>query len=296
MAAAAGSTACSARSSSAEVALSLVLLAGAGLLMRSLIRLQRTDLGFRAEGVLTAAVQLPATRYDAAAGRHVFRESLSRIAALPGVRHAAGASCLPVPFACIGTSFWRVDRPRPADGQLASGQVRPITPGFFRTLGIPQVAGRDFADSDTLESPPVAIVSEELVRQQFPDGSPLGRRLRVNVDHGNGSDDVEWTIVGVVGNTRSTLDGPVRQTIFLPRTQRPGNGMTLFVRTEQDPMLLANGVAGVMRAMEPEAPVGDAHARGGHRQLDRAPARHLDTARRVRAGRARCWRRSGSTA
>jgi putative ABC transport system permease protein len=241
---------------SAEVALSLVLLAGAGLLMRSLVRLQRTDLGFRAQGVLTAAVQLPGTRYDPARADRVFGEALSRIATLPGVRDAAGASCLPVPFACIGTSFWRVDRPRPADGQLSSSQVRPITRGFFRTLGIPQVAGRDFSDSDTVDSVPVAIVSEELVREQFPDGSPIGRRLRVNVNHANGRDDVEWTIVGVVGNIRSSLDGPVRQTVFIPRTQRPGQGITLFVRTEQDPMLLATGVTRVVQAMEPEAPVG----------------------------------------
>ena len=130
----------------AEVALSLVLLAGAGLLMRSFVKLQSIDLGFRAEGVLTAGVQLPATRYDLPQAGSFFRESLSRIAALPGVQHAAGASCLPVPFACIGTSFWRVDRPKPADGQLSSSQVRPITPGFFRTMGIPHVAGRDFSD------------------------------------------------------------------------------------------------------------------------------------------------------
>ena len=107
----------------AEVALSLVLLTGAGLLMRSFIKLQSIDLGFRAEGVLTAGVQLPATRYDLPQASSFFRESLSRIAALPGVQHAAGASCLPVPFPCIGTSFWRVDRPKPADGQL------PIRPG-----------------------------------------------------------------------------------------------------------------------------------------------------------------------
>ena len=239
----------------AEVALSLVLLAGAGLLMRSLLKLQSNDLGFRTEGVLTAAVQLPATRYDLTQAGSVFRESLSRIAALPGVQHAAGSSCLPVPFACIGTSFWRVDRPKPADGQLSSSQVRPITPGFFRTMGIPQVAGRDFSDSDTVDSVPVAIVSEELVKQQFADGSPLGRRLRINFDHANGRNDVEWMVVGVVGNTKSTLDGPVRQTIFVPRTQRPGGGITFFVRTEQDPMLLATSVTGVVRAMEPEAPV-----------------------------------------
>jgi len=239
----------------AEVALSLVLLTGAGLLMRSFVKLQSTDLGFRAEGVLTAGVQLPASRYDLPRAGRFCRESLSRIAVLPGVQHAAGASCLPVPFPCIGTGFWRVDRPKPADGQSASGQVRPVTPGFFNTLGIPQVAGRDFADSDTVDSVPVAIVSEELVRQQFADGSPLGRRLRINVDHANGRDDVEWTVVGVVGNTRSSLDGPVRQTIFIPRTQRPGRAITFFVRTEQDPLLLTTSVTATIHAMERETPV-----------------------------------------
>jgi putative ABC transport system permease protein len=122
-------------------------------------------------------------------------------------------------------------------------------------MGIPQVAGRDFSDADTVDSAPVAVVSEELVRQQFPDGSPLGRRLRIGVNHANGRDDVEWTVVGVVGNIKSSLDGPVRQTIFIPRAQRPGQAITLFVRSRQDPALLGNSVTGVVRAMEPEAPV-----------------------------------------
>jgi putative ABC transport system permease protein len=133
--------------------------------------------------------------------------------------------------------------------------VRPVTPAFFKSLGIPHVAGRDFSASDTVDSVPVAIVSEELVRQQFSDGSPLGRRLRVNFNHANGRDDVEWTIVGVVGNTKSSLDGPVRQTIFVPRTQRPGHGITFFVRTAQDPMLLATSVMGAVQSLEPDAPV-----------------------------------------
>jgi putative ABC transport system permease protein len=238
-----------------EVALSLVLLAGAGLLMRSFVTLQRVDPGFRAEGVLTAQVELPATRYDLPEAGTFFRESLSRIAALPGVEHGAGSACLPVPFPCVGTSFWRVDRPRPEDGQLSSGQIRPVTPAFFRTMGIPHVTGRDFSDSDTADSPAVAIVSEELVRQQFPDGNPLGRRLRINVDHVNGRNDVEWTIVGVVGNIKSTLDGPVRQSIFIPITQRAGRGMTFFVRTQQEPLLLATSVTRIVHSMEPQAPV-----------------------------------------
>ena len=239
----------------AEVALSLVLVVGAGLLIRSVVKLQSVDLGFRPDGVLTAGVQLPGARYDQTRAGSFFRESLARVAALPGVQYAGGASCLPVPFGCIGTSFWRADQPRPADGQLTSGHIRPITPGLFDALGIPRLAGRDFADSDTVDAVPVAIVSQELVRQQFPDGNALGRRLRINVDHANGKTDVEWTIVGIVGNTKSTLDGPVRQTIFVPLTQRPGTGMTYFVRTQQDPSRLANSVMGVVRGMEPEAPI-----------------------------------------
>jgi hypothetical protein len=117
------------------------------------------------------------------------------------------------------------------------------------------VGGRDFSESDTVDSVPVAIVSQELVRQQFPDGEPLGRRLRINFAHANGRDDVEWTVVGIVGDVKSTLDGPVRQTIFVPHTQRPGRGLTFFVRTEQDPLLLATSVTGIVHAMEAEAPV-----------------------------------------
>jgi putative ABC transport system permease protein len=122
-------------------------------------------------------------------------------------------------------------------------------------MGISQVAGRDFAESDTVDAAPVAIVSEELVRQQFPDGNPLGRRLRINFSHANGKDDMEWTVVGVVGNIKSSLDGPVRQTIFVPRTQRPDTGMTLFIHTQQDPALLTASVTRAVHAMEAEAPV-----------------------------------------
>jgi putative ABC transport system permease protein len=180
---------------------------------------------------------------------------LVRISALPGVEQAAAASCPPLPGPCIGTSFWRVDRPRPADGQLTSGQIRPITPAFFKTLGIPQIAGRDLSESDTADSTPVAIVSEALAREQFPEGSPLGRRLRINIDHANGRSDVEWTIVGVVGSIRSALDGPVRQTIYIPATQRGARSMRIFIRTYQEPMLLGPAVENVIRAREPEAPV-----------------------------------------
>ena len=239
----------------AEVALSLVLLAGAGLLLRSFMKLQSVDPGFRADGVLTANVQLPATRYDLPRADRFFTDTLAQVSALPGVQRVAAATCLPVPFACVGTSFWRVDQPRPADGQAASGQIRPVTPGFFETLAIRQIEGRDFNEADTADSLPVAIVSEELVRQQFPEGNPLGRRLRANFNHTNGRSDMEWTIVGVVSNLRSTLDGPVRQTIFVPVPQRGSGALTLFVRTAQDPLTMGPSVTAAVHAREPEAPV-----------------------------------------
>jgi len=238
-----------------EVALSLMLLAGAGLLMRSLVKLQSVDLGFRVDGVLTAGVQLPTARYDFPAQGAFFSNAMARIAALPGVVSVAGGSCQPVPFACVGTSFWRADQPRPADGQVPSGQIRPVTPNYFATLGIPTIAGRDFSDADLADSTPVTIIGQEIVRRHFPDGSPLGRRIRINVNHVSGKEDVEWTIVGVVGDTRSTLDGPVRETIFIPRSQRPSGAMTMFVRSGQAPLALASSLSEVVRTMEPEAPV-----------------------------------------
>ncbi len=238
-----------------EVALSLVLLTGAGLLMRGVLTLQRVEPGFRAEGVLTAVVSLPSARYELPAAERTLGELGARLAVLPGVEHVGGASCMPVPFPCIGTSFWRVDRPKPPDAQVPSSHVRPITPGYFRAMSIAHRAGRDFSAIDREDSPPVAIVSQELVRQQFPGEEPLGKRLRVNFNHANGRDDMEWTIVGVVGDTRSSLDGPVRQTIYVPRSQRPGTGLTFFLRTAGEGDSLGTSVMNVVRSIEPEAPV-----------------------------------------
>jgi putative ABC transport system permease protein len=239
----------------AEVALSLVLLSGAGLLLRSFVKLQNIDLGYRAEGVLTAGVALPGVQYNAAKSTDFFRDALLRVAALPGVRNVAGASCMPPPGSCIGTSTWRADQPKPADGQLRSSQIRPITPAFFRTMEVPFLTGRDFAESDTATSVPVAIVSDTFVREQFAGENPLDRHLRINITHANGKDDVEWVVIGVVRDVRSSLNGAAAPTIYVPTTQLPGRSMRFFVRTEQDPMSVATGVTGVVRAMEPAAPV-----------------------------------------
>ncbi len=246
----------------AEVALSLVLLAGAGLLIRSFVRLQNIDPGFRAEGLLTARVQLPATRYsDDRRSAGFFTDALARITALPAVQNAAGVSFLPLTGFGIGTSFYRADQPVPAVGEAPTTEVRPVTPGFFRTMGIPHIVGRDFAASDLGDSPAVAIVSETLARRHLSGENPIGKRLHVNIGRPGGR---QFEIVGVVGDIRLTsLEGDVRPAVYIPHTQLAVGLMTFVVRTETDPLALVNSVGAAVHAIDPELPLADVRTMEG---------------------------------
>jgi len=240
----------------AEVALSLVLLVGAGLLSRSFMRLQDVNPGFRVDGLLTARVSLPATRYgDDRKAAGFFTEAVTQIAVLPGVRSAAGVSFLPLAGLGIGTSFYRTDRPEPAPGDKPTTEVRPVTPGFFSTMGIPLIAGRDFRSSDTLDSPLVAVIGETLARRYLSGENPIGKRLHVNVGREGG---MLVEVVGIVGDIKMTsLDTETRPAIYIPHTQLSIGLMTFVVRTESDPLSLVNGVSGVVRRLDPEIPVAD---------------------------------------
>jgi putative ABC transport system permease protein len=186
----------------------------------------------------------------------VFRESLARISALPGVQQAAAATCLPPPSGCTATSIWRLDRPRPADGERRSSQIRPVSPAFFQTLGISQVAGRDFSNFDTADSRAVAIVSESLVREHFADESPLDKQLHINtVEHANGRTDMPWTVVGVVRDIRSSFDGRAGPIVYVPVSQMPGRSLHFFARADADPSALGTAVQRVVQSLEPEAPI-----------------------------------------
>ena len=244
----------------AEVALSLVLLAGAGLLIRSFIALQNVDPGMRTEGVLTARVALSGQRYDTDQKLGAFFTDVqSRIKAIPGVDNAAAVSFLPLAGLGIGTSFYRLDKPVPAPGQLASTAVKPVTPDFFKTMGIPQRAGRDFTAAETSESPKVAIVSDALVRQQFPNEDPLGKRLAISIGRQEGPFIAE--IVGVVGDIKMvTLDGTFDPAVYLPHTQLPIGVMTFVVRTGLEPTSLTSSVAAAVREVDPNLPLADVAA------------------------------------
>jgi putative ABC transport system permease protein len=236
-----------------EVALSLVLLTGAGLLIRSFIRLQNTDPGFRADSVMTARVTLPGARYQNPQVAAFGVDAVSRIRALPGVQSAAGISFLPMAGPGIGTGFYRLDRPQPPAGQLPSTQVRPVTPQFFRTMGIQQIAGRDFTDTDRTDSPAVAIVSEGVAKRVFPGEDPLGKRLAVNAGQG-----INAEIVGIVRDIKmSSLDADTSNAIYIPHTQLPVGLMTFVARTNVEPSAIANSIAGVVRTLDPELPLGD---------------------------------------
>jgi putative ABC transport system permease protein len=155
----------------------------------------------------------------------------------------------------IGTSFFRADRPEPAAGEAPTTDVRPVTPAFFRTMGIPHLSGRDFAASDSLDAPRVAVISETLARRHFPGENPIGRRISVAIGQPGGG---PWVIVGVVGGIKMTsLEGEIRPAVYMPHTQLPFGLMTFVVRTEQDPLSLVSTVRRAVQAIDPELPLAD---------------------------------------
>jgi len=240
----------------AEVAVSLVLLVGAGLLIRSFLRLQNIDPGFNPADMLTARVQMPAVRYPRPQQRADFySNALARIRVLPGVEQAAAVTSLPMTRpGFMRTDYWRSDRPRPAPGAGSSADVRPITPNFFKTMGIRIVAGRDFTSADGTNSPRVAIVSEAAAQRIFAGADPIGQRIDAFI----GPPGQPFEIVGVVKDIRTaSLDVDVFPIVYIPHTQLSVGVMTFVVRTSVPPTSLATGLAEVVHELDPELPVSD---------------------------------------
>lgn len=239
-----------------EVALALVLLTGAGLLIRSFMRLQNINPGFRADGLLTARVSLPATGYDTEEEVGTFfLSALERISAVPGVQSAAGVSFLPLSGPGIGTSFYRSDRPTPAPGEQPTTEVRPITPSFFRTMGIPLLDGRDVTAADRFDAPVVAVVSRTLAERYFPGENAIGRRIQVNAGREGGLD---CEIVGIVGDIKiRSLEGEIGPAVYVPHAQLPVGLMTFVVRTGLEPVSLVSGVASAVHSIDPQLPLAD---------------------------------------
>jgi len=236
----------------AELALSVVLLLGAGLLIRSFLNIQRVDRGFDPRGVLTMRLTLPRDRYPGEAAGAFFDHLSERIAALPGVRVVAAASQFP-PMS-FGDSQFDLEHRQPDGTTLPTALATVATPRFFETLRVSLRAGRFFSATDRLDTPFVAIVNQSFANRYLNGVDPLGQRVRL------GSPDRQrtWlTIVGVVADSRNSgVTQPVRPEIYTPvRQQTAWNQLFVLVRTDTAPAALLPLVRQTVSALDSEQPV-----------------------------------------
>jgi len=235
-----------------EVALSIVLLVGAGLLIRSFINLLEINPGFKAEHLLTARLSLPYPRYQDRARRQQFVEQLlPRISALPGVESAGAINHLPLTD-FLFTGWLRVEGQAEAINRNEAGiPISQITPGYFRAMSIPLRSGRNFTEHDDADAPRVVILNETLARKLFFGQEPIGRRVWVP-GPGKGMP----IVVGVVGDVRHEgLDRDVRPEVYVPYTQNPSGFMTLVIRSKVDPLSLGAAVRKEVLALDSSLPV-----------------------------------------
>jgi putative ABC transport system permease protein len=230
-----------------EIALSLVLLAGAGLLMKSLVRLLKVDPGFTTENLLTLDISAPTTYSDQKRNTNFARQLLDRVQNLPGVQ---GAGLIDVgPLRGGGTASFTIEgRPAPPPGQKPEGNGRDVSPSYFRVMQIPLIRGRFFADHDTSDSPLVLIVNKTLADKVFPGQDPVGHRLVFNF----GSGPMVTEIVGVVGDEKlGSLDQRTTPVLYSPTFQSNDTDLTLIVRSSVDPQSLTSGVRAEIANLDP---------------------------------------------
>ena len=217
-----------------QIAVAIVLIVGAGLLVRSFISLLQVDRGFRTDNVMALSVQAWGY-YDTPAQRASFVEqTVERIAALRDVRAAGATTSLPLHESIGGetTVFARDDRPPPGPGEAPTVHAAVVSPGYFEALGIPLRGGRLFSGADRSDGPAVAIVSEALAERHFPGEDPVGKRITV----GSGERATSLEIVGMVGNVRQNgLEREAASTLYFPFAQAPSGAIIFTVRTAGDP-------------------------------------------------------------
>jgi putative ABC transport system permease protein len=230
------------------------LLACSGLLLRSFAEILKLDPGFRPEGVLTAQVVLPVQKYPQPENwRTFFNELIARVEALPGVDAAGSVAFLPLSGQGSSGTVTVDTQAVPPDQTTPEADQRPVSPGFFRAMGVSLVAGRFFDARDTDTAPPVAIIDETLARTYWPNEDAVGKRIRAG---GRKSTRPWMTIVGVVRHVRyRTLEEPSRVTLYWPQAQRPYPFIGLAIHTRLDPLSLAPAIQKVVLELDPEQPV-----------------------------------------
>jgi len=237
----------------AEVSLALVLLIGAGLMIRSFMQLQSVETGFNPENVLTMRAQLPRKKYpEPHQILDFFKQAEARIAAIPGVQAVGAISYLPLTGLASRDGFKIIGQPAPLPGQEPGVEVRVITPTYFEAMGIPLLKGRLLDERDVKESR-VLLINETLAKKYFPNQDPVGKQIEVSWD-GSGPDE----IVGIVGDIREgALEKEPEPAIYWTHPRVPYSGMAFVVRTAGDAARFTTAIQKEIRAIDPEQPIAD---------------------------------------
>ena len=237
----------------AQVAMSMVLLIGCGLLTRSMVKLTSVNLGFDTENIIGATYEIQSSDHPSPHERAgLFASLIEEIEALPGVTSAAAISKLPLASRGTDWPIWHASQPRPEPLDSNMALARFVTPGYFDTIGIPVLRGRDFTDADTPDTAPALVVSEAIASALFADQNPLGQMVKL------GWMDQTFEIVGVVGNAkingaRSTFD----EAMYLSSAQFGIMYQWLVVRSNGDPAVVAASFRRLVEAKDRNAVLGD---------------------------------------
>jgi putative ABC transport system permease protein len=244
----------------AEIALAMLLLAGAGLLLRSFDRLSNVAPGFTTDHILIGDLLLSPVAYkDSAVRMNFFDRVLEQTAALPGVRSAGAASFLPVSGRGSALHFNIQGRPPASPRDFTIANYRTVSPGYFKTLEIPLISGRFIDERDREDAPDVCVINASMAKTYFPNQSPLGQHLQVGATPDK---DIPWMeIVGIVGDVKQALASEAPTEIYFPTRQGnkipvlPVFGLSVVVRTAGDPMAMANALRGVVRSIDANQPI-----------------------------------------
>jgi putative ABC transport system permease protein len=239
-----------------EIALALLLLVGAGLMVQSFRRLLAVDPGFRTASVVSARLSLPRTETDSTRIVGFYHDLVERAEALPGVAAAAAVSYLPLRREGARYSFSVEGQPIAEPQSRPSSHFNVVTPGYFGTLDIPLLQGRDFSERDGWAAPNVVVVNRTLARRFWPGENPVGKRLTFDDQPDEPGD---WlTVIGVVGDVRHlSLVDEVMPQIYAPQSQVALPEMALLVRTSLEPASVAPAVRGLVASLDPEVPVSE---------------------------------------
>jgi predicted permease len=240
----------------AEIALALVLLVSAGLLVKSFARMRNIDTGFRTDNVLTMVVRVPETKYkEDSQFVNFFHQAEERIRALPGVRSVGIVNYLPL-YGGLGsaTGFAVEGRPAPPPGEEPTTNVRVSDAGYFGTIGIPVLRGRNFTEVEDAQARHVVIVSESFARKFFPGEDPVGKRVAVEMF----DKPTPTEIVGVVGDVRyDSLTDAAEPTVYFPHPELTYSFMTLVIHADGDPAQLTPAIRREISGIDPDQPISD---------------------------------------